>query len=1170
MPIKFVLSDTDLKLFLDSYKSWILENPLEKEYVEKKFPGIIYNIQDKFLAKGFWESDKDVIVGILYKYILSLDGPVYRTASETLLDEKFESIKKAFLYIIESSDLPLEKAKMVMDGDLKIAKLSKSFWSPIFQARYPEALPNWNNKTEDFLAKIVVDFENFPNRYEIISEAFVYFKNLDNSFNFSQLNHLMHYGTAIKEGGDLLKRMLKKTAIGNYSGVSADKIKELVDIYLKQIEKIGIEEHLEHEKDKFEFVANFQKHFNLEAEDLGKMLNEALSNGHLTSGRNYLPKTMLLYFIKENKGGVRTALKNLFDESESVVERIDEFENFCSSEITEKNKKESRTDSSYINLRFISLLRACRYPEKYFYVKAREYGLFAGFIDQGFSSIGRLSSGEQYEIYSGYANKLNEYIKNIAQVKDIRSAFIEGVDFKDDEYRMTTQDLIFISSREIGEEQEENYWQIATGESGENWEEFQKDGIITIGWDDLGDLKQYNDRKEILHALSEKYPQDGEDQPYNAKSCDFFANDIKIGDYVFARMGRHTILGFGKIVSEYLFDNSRLKYKHEIKVEWIKTGEWTTDFFMQIRSVVKINDDKINKLKLLVMEKSLSKTWIFQGNPKRFNIIEYLEKGGEADWSANQHWKEMSVGDPVYFWVAGEKAGIYALGEIISLPEERAEDDNEKEFGDRKVGVKINKYLGEKYVSREVFLTNDILKNCSIITFANASNFVLTEDESNELLKILNIMPNQSKNLILYGPPGTGKTFFARQEAEKVLSGQVRDESREERIQKILENTTWIDVMGIIMLLRGKEKYKVPEMVSDEIALAVAKIKNRISKLNPTFWGLLQFNADEKSQTVNFSKRSGLNVFDKDEKSNWFLTEDGKEYFNEEKIKNIIEQLRDVKTERKNWDEFYQFITFHQSYSYEDFIEGIRPVLNDGNDGDGLNYELVDGVFKSFCLRAAADPENKYVFVIDEINRGNISKIFGELITLVEDDKRGIPVLLPYSKEKFSVPENVYIWGTMNTADRSIALLDIALRRRFEFEAVSPDATLIKNSVDGLDLAKVLKKLNKKIEIMIDRDHCIGHSYLMKVISKEDLHAAWYKKIVPLLCEYFYNDWDKLSQLLGDYKEGEKNGFVKTIKEVEIKEIFGDAAEEYLDSDNGEIFNYQPKELIEVLKKYVE
>ena len=224
-----------------------------------------------------------------------------------------------------------------------------------------------------------------------------------------------------------------------------------------------------------------------------------------------------------------------------------------------------------------------------------------------------------------------------------------------------------------------------------------------------------------------------------------------------------------------------------------------------------------------------------------------------------------------------------------------------------------------------------------------------------------------------------------------------------------------------------------------------------------------------------------------------------------------------------------EMVTFHQNYAYEDFIEGIRPVLknNRSKEGQGqeIEYELSQGIFKEISKRAEEKKAENYVLIIDEINRGNIAKIFGELITLIEDSRRlgnkeATKATLPYSGESFGVPNNLYIIGTMNTADRSIALLDTALRRRFEFKEMMPDPghQKIEKDVDGVDLQKLLRKMNERIRVLLDREHQIGHTYFFDVKDMDALEKTFQNKIIPLLQEYFYDNYEKIALVLNKNK----------------------------------------------------
>ncbi|MBR4627506.1 MAG: AAA family ATPase [Ruminococcus sp.] len=238
-----------------------------------------------------------------------------------------------------------------------------------------------------------------------------------------------------------------------------------------------------------------------------------------------------------------------------------------------------------------------------------------------------------------------------------------------------------------------------------------------------------------------------------------------------------------------------------------------------------------------------------------------------------------------------------------------------------------------------------------------------------------------------------------------------------------------------------------------------------------------------------------------------------------------------------------KFTTFHQSLNYEEFVEGIRPVIVDkyGNDTNTAHadttviYRAFNGIFKTLCEKASKSPNMSFVAIIDEINRGNISRIFGELITLIEESKRGTSVILPYSQTEFSVPPNLYILGTMNTADRSIAMLDTALRRRFDFIEMMPQPSLLGNC-EGVDLCQLLTALNERIEYYYDREHAIGHAYFINnrgcITTLLELRSVFSTKIIPLLQEYFFDDYERIRLVLND-----KNTFIECITPKYIRQF---------------------------------
>ena len=401
-------------------------------------------------------------------------------------------------------------------------------------------------------------------------------------------------------------------------------------------------------------------------------------------------------------------------------------------------------------------------------------------------------------------------------------------------------------------------------------------------------------------------------------------------------------------------------------------------------------------------------------------------------------------------------------------------------------------------------------------------------------------MPDMSAqkptNIIYTGVAGTGKTYRLLQIAQQYTDYLPRVNDKE-LLGQLLHELSWREVVCLIFLdfkSKKQDLVKVPEIVSHEFFINKAAQNSREKNLSSTAWLELRRHSPVDSKTVSFDNRASQAYFDKDNSGAWYLLPESIDLLND--LAQQLAEFQQAQHENNSQNsEFRQqrfsMVSFHQAYGYEEFVEGIRPMMAATipatNNSSQMSYAIQDGAFLKLCQRAANDPEQRYAMLIDEINRANVSRVFGELLSLIESDKRAgmanaMTVNLAYSGRTFSVPANVDIYATMNTQDHSLAPLDMALRRRFRFIDCPPQPELLPiiylnqdleadnsetlhsktaNPTEAIDLANILTGLNNRIAQTLGAEAQLGHAFLWSVNSLEQLQTALTEQIIPQLAQ---------------------------------------------------------------------
>ncbi|MBW8186205.1 AAA family ATPase [Shewanella sp. NR704-98] len=438
----------------------------------------------------------------------------------------------------------------------------------------------------------------------------------------------------------------------------------------------------------------------------------------------------------------------------------------------------------------------------------------------------------------------------------------------------------------------------------------------------------------------------------------------------------------------------------------------------------------------------------------------------------------------------------------------------------------------------------------SLSKTSSVDNFEVREPASKYGKKVMKSPLNQ----ILYGPPGTGKTYHTIEAAVKAaepdeyagLGIEPKLGANEDQRLLLTEMYRTLSDAGRIRFVTFHQSYGYEEFVEG----VSAKTENgHISyyEKDGVFKSIVE-EAKKRQETRTTDEKHDFDTL-----WNRFIE---KLSTSEEGVKVDTIRTFFMVTDVDNNTVRFEKDKGNSTHSLS--VKTLKAIFNGEREIKGGLNPYYSALIKHLKQLAQAHSEVKterrnYVLVIDEINRGNISKIFGELITLIEPSKRKganeeLEVILPYSGDTFFVPDNLHIIGTMNTADRSLAMMDTALRRRFDFKEMMPNPDVFEGrEVKGINISQLLRALNKRIEVLYDREHTLGHAFLFPVFNEDDenkafveLQAAFKNKIIPLLEEYFYEDWNKIRLVLGDsLKDDKKLQFLEVQKDSYL-DLFGD------------------------------
>lgn len=595
------------------------------------------------------------------------------------------------------------------------------------------------------------------------------------------------------------------------------------------------------------------------------------------------------------------------------------------------------------------------------------------------------------------------------------------------------------------------------------------------------------------------------------------------------------------------------------------------------------------------MAKALKRAyWLFQSNPKKLHLVEALKANALSTFLVKAHKDKIRKGDKVILWQTGKQAGVYALATVRSEPQERTPQKTEVPFVDDaeeaelRVRLKIDYNLWNRPIDAATLSALPVFEDFN--AGLSGTNYVASEEQFQAIKDILTEIDaleepqpeyllrtwlNPPHNLILYGPPGTGKTYQSINYALSIIENRPLEElAMEERSQlrrrfndymgqgqiaflSFHQSFSYEDfIEGIKPVLHdGKITYGIEDGVFKMMcndarrclleALVNAKaVPKQELKFDQLYSAFLHYIKGEDFTFFTTPKKRSV-FLHRVLKFGNLLVRPGKSFSTltvyKDKLRRLYQTFPEPQVIQSSEDiqsligqepaGIYLAIFFALKQFETNLLsqmEAIQALEASDSDTSTFEFPLITEAILAKC--------RKYVIIIDEINRANLSAVFGELITLLESDKReggpeSLSVILPYSKTYFSVPPNLYLIGTMNTADRSAEAWDMALRRRFTFKEMDAQPELIPKLVHppmvaGIDLMRLLETINSRISRLLDRDYKIGHAFFLNIHSLAELKSAFELSIIPLLREFFFDDLGKIGLILGPQ-------FIKAGRQVE-------------------------------------